>query len=257
VGLAELYRKFDNLLSRQVFDEEDLDPAVLARHLDLLRELERISTGALSVFDLLRRRHAYVGQGYEAVLGWDLAAARSKAGYGDGRIHPHDMLLLMEAGIHFTRFALALEPEFRRDYKLYADYRTLGPRGCYVRVVEQQTVLENDPAGNIWLALSVLDLSPDPDLDRDFLCRMLNARTGELYLFPPPGEAAADPLSVREKEILALVSKGLVSRQIADVLYISVNTVNTHRQRIIRKLGVSNTSEAVRYAMDLGLLQGV
>jgi len=38
------------------------------------------------------------------------------------------------------------------------------------------------------------------------------------------------------------------------VLYISVHTVNTHRQRIIRKLDVSNTSEAIRYALDLGIL---
>jgi DNA-binding CsgD family transcriptional regulator len=255
VGLPELNREFDKLLSGQVFDEDDLDPAIVARHLALLRELEASSTGAMSVFDLLHRRHVYLGEGFIKVFGWDLDAARSEPRYGDRRIHPEDMLLLMEAGIHFTRLALSFEPERRRDLKFYADYRTRGPCGDYMRVVEQQSVLENDPAGNVWLALSVLDLSPDPDPERGFLCRLLNSRSGELFLFPPRVESGVDLLTVREKEILALVSKGLVSHQIADLLYISVNTVNTHRQRIIRKLDVSNTSEAIRYAMDLGLLK--
>jgi len=46
----------------------------------------------------------------------------------------------------------------------------------------------------------------------------------------------------------------LISKQIADKLFISVNTVNTHRQRIIEKLNVSNTAEAVQHAGRLGLI---
>jgi DNA-binding CsgD family transcriptional regulator len=45
-----------------------------------------------------------------------------------------------------------------------------------------------------------------------------------------------------------------ISKQIADKLFLSVNTVNTHRQRIIEKLNVSNTAEAVQYAGRLGLI---
>jgi len=128
--------------------------------------------------------------------------------------------------------------------------------GTYVRVVEQQSVLELDRRGNIWLALSLLDLSPYSDLETPFRCRMINIKTGERYLFPPQAEGNLDLLTMREKEILHLISKGLVSREIADLLFISVNTVNTHRQNIIEKLEVSNTSEAVRYALDLGILAG-
>ncbi|MDO9040407.1 MAG: LuxR C-terminal-related transcriptional regulator, partial [Bacteroidota bacterium] len=61
-------------------------------------------------------------------------------------------------------------------------------------------------------------------------------------------------LSFREQEILQSLAKGLISKQIADKLFISVNTVNTHRQRIIEKLNVSNTAEAVQYAGRLGLI---
>ena len=44
------------------------------------------------------------------------------------------------------------------------------------------------------------------------------------------------------------------SKEIADELHISIHTVNTHRQRILAKLGVDNSLEAVKYAWILGIL---
>jgi len=51
-----------------------------------------------------------------------------------------------------------------------------------------------------------------------------------------------------------LVSKGFVSKEIADKLFLSVNTINNHRQNILEKTNATNTSEAVSYARNLGLL---
>lgn len=97
-----------------------------------------------------------------------------------------------------------------------------------------------------------MDLSPDQDLQSLCRYRLVNSKTGELYHFPK--ETPTSNLSLREQEILQLLSKGLISKQIADKLYISVNTVNTHRQRIIEKLNVSNTTEAVQYALCIGII---
>ena len=52
-------------------------------------------------------------------------------------------------------------------------------------------------------------------------------------------------LSKREIEVLGLVSKGFASKEIADKLFLSVNTVNNHRQNILEKVGAVNTTEAV------------
>ena len=139
-----------------------------------------------------------------------------------------------------------------KDFKLIYDYRRKNKQGQYIRVIEQQNVLELDKNNNIWLALSVLDISPDKDITTPFRCRLINSKTAELFHFPP--EENLPRLSSREKEILSLISKGLISKQIADQLFISVNTVNTHRQRIIEKLKVSNTAEAIKYAMKISLL---
>lgn len=61
-------------------------------------------------------------------------------------------------------------------------------------------------------------------------------------------------LSEREKEILRCIRKGLSSKEIAATLYISVNTVNRHRQNILEKLSVGNSIEACRAAELMKLL---
>lgn len=64
----------------------------------------------------------------------------------------------------------------------------------------------------------------------------------------------ADSLSVREKEVLKLVAEGLINKEIAERLCISVNTVITHRKNIASKLGIKSTSGMSLYAMMHGLL---
>lgn len=61
-------------------------------------------------------------------------------------------------------------------------------------------------------------------------------------------------LTQREKELLGHLAKGHTSEAIASELYISVNTVDTHRKNIISKLGAKNITDAVRIALSKGLL---
>ena len=58
-------------------------------------------------------------------------------------------------------------------------------------------------------------------------------------------------LSAREKEILKLIQDGKRSKEIAEVLFISINTVNRHRQNILEKLRVGNMTEACTMAAKL------
>ena len=61
-------------------------------------------------------------------------------------------------------------------------------------------------------------------------------------------------LTSREIQIIRLSAEGLTAAQIADKVFLSVNTVNTHRQRIYRKMDVSNVSDMIRKATELGIL---
>ena len=64
-----------------------------------------------------------------------------------------------------------------------------------------------------------------------------------------PEPASSETLSEREREIVACVVKGLTNKEVADRLFISVNTVQTHRKNIARKLGVHSVSGLTIYAI--------
>jgi two-component system, NarL family, response regulator NreC len=64
----------------------------------------------------------------------------------------------------------------------------------------------------------------------------------------------ADPLSEREREVLRLLALGHTNQEIAENLYISVRTAESHRAHIMRKLRLTTRAELVRYALTHGLL---
>ena len=61
-------------------------------------------------------------------------------------------------------------------------------------------------------------------------------------------------LSNREREVAILIAKGLSSSQAASKLYVSLNTIETHRYRIFRKLGIHSRAELVDYVIKQGLI---
>jgi len=63
-----------------------------------------------------------------------------------------------------------------------------------------------------------------------------------------------EPLTAREMEVLGLVAAGLPNRQIAENLFVVVDTVKKHVSRVLRKLGADNRTQAVARARALGIL---
>lgn len=69
-----------------------------------------------------------------------------------------------------------------------------------------------------------------------------------------PALANASPLTKRENEILHLIAQGFTNTQIADKLFLSVRTVDTHRTNLMQKLDIHDTASLVRYAIQTGLI---
>ncbi|ULT24190.1 helix-turn-helix transcriptional regulator [Sphingobacterium sp. E70] len=72
---------------------------------------------------------------------------------------------------------------------------------------------------------------------------IFNQVSGEV--FPLDKEEMKDVMSVREREVLRCIRAGMSSKDIAEKLTLSVNTVNRHRQNILQKLRVRNSHEAI------------
>ena len=102
--------------------------------------------------------------------------------------------------------------------------------------------------------------------DSEVVGAVRTVAAGERYLHPALGarlvtadveerrRASEDPLSDREREVLRLLALGHTNQEIAEMLFISVRTAETHRAHIMRKLGLSSRAELVRYALGHDLL---
>ena len=98
------------------------------------------------------------------------------------------------------------------------------------------------------------DLRHHTYIEDDVLVPLVEMLEGKRF-HPGAKQAGADPedernsLSDREKEVLVLVAKGLLNKEIADKLNISINTVITHRKNITRKTGIKTTPGLTVYAI--------
>jgi DNA-binding NarL/FixJ family response regulator len=105
--------------------------------------------------------------------------------------------------------------------------------------------------------------------DTDIVKAVRAAMRGDSYLYPSAvttlvsdyverggrGEERFDVLTPRELEVLKLIAEANTSKQIADKLFISIKTVDRHRQNILDKLGMRDRVELTRYAIRRGLIQ--
>lgn len=141
--------------------------------------------------------------------------------------------------------------EEKKNYKAIHEMRIRNIRGEYIRIIEQEQVLELDKSGNIWLMLSVIDVDASHELEI-IKSHLYNFKTGE-QIFMDLSDTLDEPLTNRELEVLRFMKKGLLSKEIAETLKVSINTVNSHRQNILQKLKANNSIEAVNFAQRLGL----
>lgn len=67
-------------------------------------------------------------------------------------------------------------------------------------------------------------------------------------------ESDLDLLSVREKEVLQLISEGKSTKEIAGLLYVSIKTIETHRKHLMEKLGLFTVADLTKFAIKEGLI---
>lgn len=90
---------------------------------------------------------------------------------------------------------------------------------------------------------------------RRYLCRAIDSSLVQQYA-PQAGNGASglDALTPRQRQILQLVAEGKSTRQIAETLFVSVKTVETHRAQLMQRLDIHDVPGLVRFAIRNGLL---
>jgi DNA-binding NarL/FixJ family response regulator len=107
------------------------------------------------------------------------------------------------------------------------------------------------------------------EADTDIVEAVRQTMRGQSFLYPSaittlvrdyvergrPHDEQFDILTPRELQVLKLIAEAYTSKEIAKELFISVKTVERHRQNILEKLGMSDRVELTRYAIRRGLIQ--
>jgi len=104
--------------------------------------------------------------------------------------------------------------------------------------------------------------------EEELLVAIREVMAGRRYITPliaratvdaaKPGQRAenvrAAELSARQRQVLQLIAEGRTAKEIAGILHLSVKTAEFHKYNIMRKLGLHNTAELTKYAMQKGLI---
>jgi len=127
------------------------------------------------------------------------------------------------------------------DMRYVAEALKAGARGYLLKEISPSLMLEAIHSvyeGQIFLSPKACTV-----LVEDYLRMLSNASAAD-----------SNPLSEREMEVLKLLVKGYSGKQTAEYLSISKNTVDTHRRRIMDKLGCNSMAELTKYAIREGYL---
>lgn len=90
-----------------------------------------------------------------------------------------------------------------------------------------------------------------------FLSPSISKKVVDSYLSPTKNSSKAElykQLSNREREVFQLIAEGHSTREIADMLCVSISTIKSHKAKIMEKLGIKSSIKLVHFAIQLGLV---
>ncbi|HEY8954802.1 response regulator transcription factor [Chitinophaga sp.] len=165
-------------------------------------------------------------------------------------IHPDDLISKQTMELQLFHYIKNKAPEERLNYYLVMRVRAKAKDQSYFPL--ELKVFYASSADSIQLVLYIYSFTSPNSTDQNAPGTIINSGNGEVLL--NTGFQLKKLLSKREIEILREIAKGSASKEISDKLYISKNTVDRHRQNIIEKLGVRNSTEACHAATLMGII---
>jgi len=249
----EINKAIYSILPTNGQGDQGTDYSVIEKYRSDWQKLADISRSSILVLDCLTGKFVFVSENGLSHFG-----VKAQELIENGHVpilpllHPEDVKfgLLIRRKIYDSIRELPYEQQ--KQLKLFHKMRFRNLQGEYIRVTEQEQVIASDSNGKAWLILSMIDADAGAQ-EEVTRSHIYNFITGE-HMYPDLSDLLEDALTAKEIEILLLMKTGLLAKEIAFRLYISVNTVNTHRQNILRKLDANNAMEAVNRAFSLGVI---
>lgn len=222
----------------------------------LIAEMYARLENSISVLSDLKSRRSYI---YYGAIAAQIGLSQQQAEIGSiwedellNRVNSEDLQKKYRLELQFFQLLNSLPPAERTDYQAITKIKIRNSEGRYLLVKHRLLYIGSSDDGSIWLALCLYNIiydHPEYDIPGGII---INTRTGKTIDYS--NHSFNELLSPREKEVLRLIKHGRRSKEIAEKLSLSINTVNRHRQNIFQKLNVTNVMEACKVAETTGLL---
>lgn len=173
-------------------------------------------------------------------------------------IHPDDLPTFVEFEKKVVEFKMKLSPDKLLKYKSRYNYRIQKSDGTYLPILQQSITIQTNEEGavirNFIIHTDISEYKTDTMMKLSFVG--LEGEPSFLEIAHSPFRLKENEMQLtdREAQILLLLSQNYNSNEIADKLYVSTETIRTHRKNMMKKTGTTSTLQLVLLAKDKGWL---
>ncbi len=236
---------------KEIFKSHD-NPS-LEKHIEKIIELDSYLPYSSTFFCITNTQELsfeYVSKNMTACLGLDKKEFQSKGmRYLWSRMHPEDLDVWLKALNELMDFTLKEITVEDRDKMSYTwNYRLKNGNEEYVNIIQNTTPLEFDSDDKPIIGLAHYTvLSPNIEMQICASAKLLNTNNEyeTVYFNNFSQKLLSSGISNRERDVIRLLVLNYSSKEIAEKLGIAVNTVDTHRRNILKKLSISSTGELI------------
>ncbi|MHA3787350.1 LuxR C-terminal-related transcriptional regulator [Flavobacterium hauense] len=247
----EAQKVWKNIMSNGPINNTAIDLELHKKILDLFH----VGRYYYYIVDWHKMELAYLSPEIKDILGYP--AEDFDAPFLMSLIHPDDQSIYLNNEAAVVDFLQQLPNEKMLKYKMSYDYRIRKSNGEYLRILQQAIALQVDEHNNLLFTLGVhTDISHLKKNNTSVLSFLgiygepsyIDVKAAKIYR-PTP-----ELFTKREKEIISYVLKGYQSNEIAEILFISKYTVDSHRKNVLNKTNTKNTLEFAIKVISEGLI---
>ena len=235
---------------------EDEDYAQIKICVSMADAMARSTNRSLYIIDYNRRNFLYVSPNRLFLCGYTPQEVKQR-GYGFyfDVVPAKELRMLLEINESGFGFYHKLPKEQRLDYIIEYDFHICQSDGHTQLIHHKLVPMLLDRKGNLWLALCTVSLSPSKEVGNVIISNKENTERFHYSFEGKRWHKQPDiTLTERETDILRLSVKGFSNNEIAECLFIDVNTVKFHKKSLFSKLKAKNITEAIGIASNMRLI---
>jgi len=248
-GFEEKYPEIHKIFSPGYVIKDIRHPVIDKLNHPLFIKIIRYTDQVIFIINHTTFTYEYISDNVMAVYGRtpkDLNLASMADSY-----HPDDFPALQSKVFPaYLKCFSSLSPEDQLRMILQYNYRVRHIRGHYMQIHQKNIPLTVE-RGKVILGMAICtDVSAYKKDNNIYFRNTVVRDSGEkIELENNMNDIVTSVLTPREVEILSLTASGFSEKQIADQLFLSIHTIKTHRKNMVKKAGVKNAAELVRFGI--------